>query len=100
EWNLGRIAAAQLRGERQLLHRRALPLDAVRRNRARAVRRGLLLVPQGDRTVAGREAGASPLRAHPDRNQPDVLPDVPPGRRRDAQTRVGLRGVDGLAALE
>ena len=57
---LGRDAldrAGRHAADRHLLRRRALPLRAVRRSRVRDLRRHLLLVPEGLREDARREAG-------------------------------------------
>ena len=62
--------------DRHLLHRRPLPLRAVRRRRARVLRRLLLLVAEGLRQVPVREARQVELLADDHRHEPDVRPDA------------------------
>ena len=54
-----RRGAVRHAADRHLLHRRPLPLRAVRRRRARLLRRLLLLVAEGVRQVPERDASAS-----------------------------------------
>ncbi len=62
--------------DRHLLHRRPLPLRAVRRRRARVLRRLLLLVAEGVRQVPQREARQVELLVDDHRHEPDVRPDA------------------------
>ena len=55
--------AERLPADRHLLHRRALPLRAVRRRDLRLVRRHVLLVAQGLRSPAGRDVGQGAVLA-------------------------------------
>ncbi len=62
--------------DRHLLHRRPLPLRAVRRRRARLLRRVLLLVAEGVRQVPVREARPVELLADDHRHELDVRADA------------------------
>ena len=77
-----RRGAVRHAADRHLLHRRPLPLRAVRRRRARHLRRPLLLVAEGLRQAAQREVGQGQLLDDGRRAQPDVRADAhhrPPG---------------------
>ncbi len=63
----------RLPGARLLLRRRAHALRALRRNRVRAVRGRLLLVPEDHRPDVQRAPGPVALLAHLHRLQPDLL---------------------------
>ena len=76
--------------DRHLLHRRPLPLRAVRRRRARPLRRLLLLVAEGLRQDAQREARQVELLADDHRHEPDVRADAHPRPAGPAAAHVRL----------
>ena len=71
-----RRGAVRHAADRHVLHRRPLPLRALRRCRARVLRRLLLLVAEGVRQVPQREARQVELLADDHRHEPDVRADA------------------------
>ena len=86
--------------DRHLLHRRPLPLRALRRRTARAVLRHVLLVAQVLRPHAQREAGQVALLAHAGRLQPDLRPHAHPGPAGHDAPHLHLHRGTGLQPLE
>ncbi len=74
-WTVGREPRVRPGGhpaDRHLLHRRPLPLRALRWGVARTVQRDVLLVAEDVRALPGREARQVALLADPDRLQPHL----------------------------
>ena len=87
--------------DRHLLHRRPLPLRALRRRRPRLLRRLLLLVAEGLRPHAQRDARQVELLADAHRLQPHVRADAHPRPAGHAPPHLHLRATGyGLRLLE
>ena len=95
-----RVAAGRPAADRHLLHRRALPLRALRRLDDGALRRHLLLLPEDHRPPAEREARQLALLADVHRREPDVLPDALVRAARHAAPHLHVRRRPGLGDLQ